>query len=66
MREGNHEHQYRENTKRIVKSAPGVMAVTFMCRKCREPRATAGRVVRVPGYKAGGYLCAECAAKRCK
>lgn len=66
MREGNHEHRYRENTKRIVKSAPGVMSVTFMCRKCRVPRAIAGRVMRVKGCKTAGYLCAGCAAERCK
>lgn len=66
MREGNHEQQYRESTKRTVKSAPGVMAITFMCRKCKTPRAMAGRVMRVTGWPAGGYLCAGCAAERAR
>lgn len=64
MSEGNHEQQYRERTRRTVKSAPGVMAITFMCRKCRVPRAIAGRVMRVTGWPAGGYLCAACAGGR--
>lgn len=63
MREGNHEHQYREQTRRQA-SMPGVMAITFMCRKCKTPRAMAGRVMRVAGWPAGGYLCAGCAAER--
>jgi hypothetical protein len=53
---------FRESTK--AQRMAGVMSPSFLCRRCRQPRARAGRKELVKGCPKAGYICAKCFAEK--
>lgn len=66
MFEGNREQDYRASTARTTSQLPGLWRPSFMCPRCKQPKPSAGRQLRVPGVKKLGYLCADCCAKKAR
>jgi hypothetical protein len=62
MLEGVYEQLYRQQTDRQRPMA-GVTCPSFKCARCQHSAPIRGRRLRIPGYSAGGYLCATCLQK---
>jgi len=53
--------EFRETTDKLVKSMPGVMSPSFLCRLCGEQKRTEGRKQYIKGNTRSGWICAACA-----
>lgn len=53
---------FRERTNGAHKKMSGIMLPSFLCAKCKQPKAAKGRKQVVRGTGRYGYYCADCAA----